>query len=72
MIQKWVLASYFYSCDIGRILPWLFAFLVMGGFVTLYNYIGFRLLAPPFNLSQTAPRCRNSATRLPHAMRVTS
>ena len=37
-------------------LPWLFAeaFLVMGGFVTLYNYIGFRLLAPPFNLSQTA------------------
>ena len=36
-------------------LPWLFAeaFLVMGGFVTLYNYIGFRLLAPPFNLSQT-------------------
>ena len=37
-------------------LPWLFAeaFLVMGGFVTLYNYIGFRLLASPFNLSQTA------------------
>ena len=37
-------------------LPWLFAeaFLVMGGFLTLYNYIGFRLLAPPFNLSQTA------------------
>jgi YNFM family putative membrane transporter len=37
-------------------LPWLFAeaFFVMGGFVTLYNYIGFRLLAPPFNLSQTA------------------
>ena len=37
-------------------LPWLFAeaFLVMGGFVTLYNYISFRLLAPPYNLSQTA------------------
>ena len=37
-------------------LPWLFgeAFLVMGGFVTIYNYLGFRLLAPPFNLSQTA------------------
>jgi YNFM family putative membrane transporter len=37
-------------------LPWLFAeaFLVMGGFVTVYNYIGFRLLAPPYNLSQTA------------------
>jgi len=37
-------------------LPWLFteAFLVMGGFVTVYNYIGFRLLAPPYKLSQTA------------------
>ncbi|ACA15217.1 major facilitator superfamily MFS_1 [Methylobacterium sp. 4-46] len=37
-------------------LPWLFAeaFLLMGGFVTLYNYIGFRLLAPPYALSQTA------------------
>jgi YNFM family putative membrane transporter len=36
-------------------LPWLFAeaFLIMGGFVTIYNYIGFRLLAPPFRLSQT-------------------
>lgn len=28
------------------------AFLTMGGFVSLYNYIGFRLLAAPFNLSQ--------------------
>ncbi|ACL56510.1 MFS transporter [Methylobacterium nodulans] len=37
-------------------LPWLFAeaFLLMGGFVTLYNYIGFRLLDPPYSLSQTA------------------
>lgn len=30
------------------------AFLGMGGFVTLYNYIGFRLLAPPYNLSQSS------------------
>jgi YNFM family putative membrane transporter len=29
------------------------AFLIMGGFVTVYNYITFRLLAPPFGLSQT-------------------
>jgi MFS transporter, YNFM family, putative membrane transport protein len=29
------------------------AFLMMGGFVTLYNYIGFMLMEPPFNLSQT-------------------
>lgn len=32
---------------------WLFAegFLLMGAFVTLYNYIGYRLLAPPYALS---------------------
>ncbi|MDA3915200.1 MFS transporter, partial [Oleiagrimonas sp.] len=32
---------------------WLFAegFLLMGTFVTLYNYIGYRLLAPPYALS---------------------
>lgn len=36
-------------------LPVLFAegFLLMGGFVTIYNYIGFRLLAPPYRLSQS-------------------
>lgn len=36
-------------------LRWLFAlaFLMMGSFVTIYNYLGFRLLAPPFSLSQT-------------------
>ena len=30
------------------------AFLLMGVFVTVYNYAGFRLLAPPYALSQTA------------------
>ena len=37
-------------------LPWLFAssFLLMGGFVTLYNYAGFRLALPPFDLSHAA------------------
>jgi len=37
-------------------LRWLFAlgFVLMGGFVTLYNYIAFLLLAPPYELSQTA------------------
>ena len=30
------------------------AFLLMGVFVTLYNYVGFRLLAPPYALSQAA------------------
>lgn len=37
-------------------LPWLFAssFLLMGSFVTLYNYAGFRLALPPFDLSHSA------------------
>ncbi|WP_028217231.1 MFS transporter [Paraburkholderia oxyphila] len=37
-------------------LPVLFAlgFVLMGSFVTLYNYIGYRLIAPPYNLSQAA------------------
>ena len=36
-------------------LPWLFfeAFLLMGSFVTTYNYIGYRLMDPPYSLSQT-------------------
>jgi YNFM family putative membrane transporter len=37
-------------------LPWLYSegFLLMGAFVTLYNYVSFRLLGPPYNLSQSA------------------
>ena len=36
-------------------LPSLFAtaFVLMGVFVTLYNYLGYHLLAPPYRLSQT-------------------
>ena len=35
-------------------LPWLFleAFLLMGSFVTLFNYIGYRLLAEPYHMNQ--------------------
>ncbi|GGL97721.1 MFS transporter [Pseudomonas asuensis] len=35
-------------------LPWLFleGFLLMGAFVTLFNYIGYRLLGEPYHLSQ--------------------
>ena len=38
-----------------RGLPWLFAlsFLLMGCFVSLYNYIGYRLMKAPFALSQS-------------------
>ncbi|QPA60018.1 MFS transporter [Lysinibacillus sphaericus] len=28
-------------------------FVLMGSFITLYNYIGFKLMAPPYNLSAT-------------------
>ncbi|WP_292909901.1 MFS transporter [Niveispirillum sp.] len=28
-------------------------FLLMGGFITIFNYLGFRLLLPPFNLPQS-------------------
>jgi MFS transporter, YNFM family, putative membrane transport protein len=37
-------------------LRWLFAlgFLMMGSFAAIYNYLGFRLVAPPYALSQTA------------------
>ena len=36
-------------------LPWLFAegFLLLGGFVTVYNYLAYRLMAPPYGLSQS-------------------
>jgi YNFM family putative membrane transporter len=37
-------------------LPWLYAtsFIIMGAFVTIYNYLGFHLAAAPFGLSQSA------------------
>lgn len=37
-----------------KALPWLFAeaFLIMGAFISIYNYAGYRLLAPPYALSQ--------------------
>jgi YNFM family putative membrane transporter len=36
-------------------LRWLFAegFLLMGSFVTVYNYLSYRLVAPPYRLNQT-------------------
>jgi YNFM family putative membrane transporter len=37
-------------------LRWLFVlgFLMMGSFAAIYNYLGFRLVVPPYGLSQTA------------------
>ncbi|NJD91389.1 MAG: MFS transporter [Geobacter sp.] len=40
--------------DPAMVLLFAIAFLAMGGFITLYNYITFRLLAPPYNLSQSS------------------
>ncbi|GAA0342699.1 MFS transporter [Bacillus carboniphilus] len=37
----------------GLIYLFAISFLLMGSFVSLYNYIGFQLLAPPYLLSQT-------------------
>jgi YNFM family putative membrane transporter len=37
----------------GLPLLFLLSFVLMGCFVTLYNYIGYRLLAPPYQLSQS-------------------
>jgi YNFM family putative membrane transporter len=39
-----------------RAMPLLYleAFLLMGVFVTVYNYAGFRLMSPPYSLSQAA------------------
>ncbi len=37
----------------GLLLLFGVGFLLMGSFVTLYNYIGYLLVAPPYNLSQT-------------------
>lgn len=37
----------------GLICLFSLAFLLMGGLVSLYNYIGFELMKPPYSLSQT-------------------
>jgi YNFM family putative membrane transporter len=40
--------------DPGMLLLFGIAFFCMGGFISLYNYIGFRLLARPYSLSQSS------------------
>jgi MFS transporter, YNFM family, putative membrane transport protein len=39
--------------DSGLRRLYLTGFVLMGGFVTVYNYLGYRLLRPPFSLSPT-------------------
>jgi MFS transporter, YNFM family, putative membrane transport protein len=38
--------------DPGLLCLYGMAFLLMGSFVTLYSYLGYQLIAPPYNLSQ--------------------
>jgi YNFM family putative membrane transporter len=52
---RWrTLAGRFAGMFRDRGLPWLFVegFLLLGAFVTVYNYLGYRLMAPPYKLSQ--------------------
>ena len=37
----------------GLIYLFIIGFLLMGSFISLYNYIGFQLIKPPYSLSQT-------------------
>ncbi len=48
------LVARFGSLFRDRAFPFLFleGFLLLGAFVTVYNYLGYRLLAPPFSVSQ--------------------
>ncbi|MDA2814333.1 MFS transporter [Nocardiopsis sp. RSe5-2] len=39
--------------DPGLLALYAHALLLMGAFVTIYNYLGFRMMDPPFGLSQT-------------------
>jgi YNFM family putative membrane transporter len=53
--RLWPLLLAFGTHFKNPVLPLLFTegFLLMGGFVTVYNFVGYRLVAPPFSLSQT-------------------
>ena len=44
-------AAHLGNAELRRL--FLLAFLLMGGFVALFNYVGFRLAAAPFNLSSS-------------------
>lgn len=52
--RKLVAAFVTHLSDAGLCVLFLLAFLLMGSFVCIYNYMGFRLLQPPFSLSQLA------------------
>lgn len=47
-LRAW--AGHLHSAALRRLFA--IGFLVMGAFVTIYNYVGFRLMAPPYGLDQ--------------------
>nr|GFC99236.1 hypothetical protein [Tanacetum cinerariifolium] len=56
--------------DAGLPLLFLEGFLLMGAFVTLFNYIGYRLLADPYNLSQALDRPPRDQSQGPGVLAV--
>jgi MFS transporter, YNFM family, putative membrane transport protein len=54
-LAPWTLAAGFagHFRDRGLLMLFTEALLFVGSFVTVYNYIGYRLLAPPYGLSQS-------------------
>jgi MFS transporter, YNFM family, putative membrane transport protein len=52
-IKKLVTSLFVQFKEPGLIYLFLTGFLLMGCFVSLYNYIGFQLILPPYSLSQT-------------------
>jgi YNFM family putative membrane transporter len=49
-----VTSIYHHLCDPGMLLLFGIAFFCMGGFISLYNYIGFRLLDLPYVMTQSS------------------
>jgi len=49
-----IMESLFSQCkDLNLVCVYGLGFLLMGSFVTLFNYIGYQLIAPPYSLSQS-------------------
>jgi YNFM family putative membrane transporter len=52
-IKKLIKSSINHLKDSNLFCLYCIGFLIMGSFVSLYNFIGYQLIAPPYNLSQT-------------------
>ena len=52
-IKKLIKSSINHLKDPNMLCLYCIGFLIMGSFVSLYNFIGYQLIEPPYNLSQT-------------------